>query len=73
MRSLPTKDEILKKFYFLEDSPDKVNKYELWFSEGGRETWVFSYSSRNEAQCFWEEDAIHHWSSVLKRGYDNGS
>lgn len=65
-----TKLEVLGHYMVVDTLSDK-GIWELLFLEGGRRTTVFEYSSWQEAQCFWEDDALCHWHKVLKRTWED--
>jgi hypothetical protein len=57
--------------YVLVDTLDPSGIWELQFHEGGKVIRVFDYYSWNEAQNFWEDDALMHWMKILKRTWDD--
>lgn len=73
MTSPYTKEEILQNHYKFEDNPFRVNEWDLFHVISGREEIVMSYSSLDECRALWEEDALFHWSNVLRRDWKGES
>jgi hypothetical protein len=65
-----SKLEVLEH-YLVVDTLSHKGLWELLFLEGGHRVTVFEYSSWQEAQSFWEDDSLMHWSRSLGRTWED--